>query len=237
MQKISSIAIKELESYRIAFSCESTTFTVNDWIERADEMISYTKKRINTDIPRVVASMWIRRYALFITAQFFMLSKYRLKWAGTLEDLYIYDDPNDEHWIPLFILSNPNWKKVEEQNITIELNQILKNFAAKMILPIASKTKTPKLVLWENIWGYTLWMYDRLLKESDNISQVEKDIELLLEKEVWNDIEKRSPFKVFLCFQSIPKAIQHYKRVTCCYYYEIEGQNKCPYCPTAGCSK
>jgi len=237
MQKLPLSIEKELETYCFTFTTQPVSFQVNDWLVHLEEMLTYTYKRLGTTIPGVAASMWMRKYALFVTGQFYMLSKYRLKWSGTITDLAIIDSSTDDQWLTTFLLKTNSWDTVEEKHIADAFHTLLKDFGAAMIEPLAVKTKTPKLVLWENIWGYLLWMYGGLLKEAAIAERVQSDIDLLLENDVWNSIERRSPFKIFQCFLTVPQAIDHYKRTTCCFYYELEGQEKCPYCPNATCNK
>jgi ferric iron reductase protein FhuF len=179
--------------------------------------------------------MLFRRYAFVITAQLFMLSKHRLAWQGNIQDISILDDSNDKQWLPTFLFKTDDWVNVEVENVEHTIRTILSKFGASLLLPIATKTKTSRLVLWENIWGYTLWMYAELLKSSDINTRVENDLSILLDEEIWVGIEKHSPFKKFLGDKTVPESVQSFKRVTCCFYYEIEGNDKCPYCPNASC--
>lgn len=239
MYRLTAAMENELVKYLVICSSEknpTVTAAIDVTDESIDALLNYTKERIGNGRDRVAASMWFRRYAFVITAQFFMLSKYRLAWQGELQDISIIDDPNDQQWLPTFLFQRDDWVEVNEDGVKGAFTTILTKFGAALLLPVATKTKTSRLVLWENIWSYSLWMYDGLLKEAAIAARVENDLSILLSDEVWQGIEKRSPFKTFLSKKTVPESVQSFKRVTCCFYYEIKGNDKCPYCPNVSCA-
>ncbi|MDQ7860184.1 hypothetical protein RCO48_01325 [Peribacillus frigoritolerans] len=117
----------------------------------------------------------------------------------------------------IFLLKTNRWSNVTEKESLSALHSILSSFGADAIRFFSGTAKISKLVLWENIWSYTVWMYSELLKQTDIKTRVEKDIEMLLEDEVWLNIETRSPFKRFIGEKSVPESMNPYKRVTCCF--------------------
>ncbi|WP_147534585.1 (2Fe-2S)-binding protein [Bacillus marasmi] len=236
MHKLPVSIEKELAKYLVTLSNEKIpTVHIDTADDTLETLLHYAKNRIGNGRDRVAVSMLFRRYAFVITAQLFMLSKHRLAWQGDIQDISIIDDPDDKQWLPTFLFRKNDWLNVEEANVEEAFRTILYKFAASLLHPLATKTKTSKLVLWENIWAYTLWMYDGLLKESCIQTSVENDLSILLGDEVWIGIEKRSPFKKYLGEKTVPESVQSYKRVTCCFYYEIDGNDKCAYCPNASC--
>ncbi|MGE7601946.1 (2Fe-2S)-binding protein [Peribacillus sp. NPDC097675] len=232
IHKLSPSIEEELQTYRISFDEEIRNPRSVDDIE---ELIGYAIIRSGAETPRVAASMWFRRYAFFITAQLYMISKHRLTWNGTLSDIEVLDDPEDDQWFPKYGLKETGWSDVSDKESTQALQAVLKRFGSDIINPLSKSAKVSKLILWENIWGYTVWMYSELLKQCDIKERVEKDIETLLDNEMWLNFEKRSPFKRFIGEKTIPESMNSYKRVTCCLYYQIEGQTKCSYCPNNNC--
>ncbi|MGE7904159.1 (2Fe-2S)-binding protein [Peribacillus sp. NPDC094092] len=232
MHSLSPAIEKELQGYRIAFRDEAK---VSKTFDHAVELIQYAQSRTGAETSRIAISMWFRRYAFFVTAQFYMFSKHRLIWEGKLQEIGILDEPGDEHWLPNFLLKTNRWSNVTEKESTFALHSILSSFGAEAIRFFSGTAKISKLVLWENIWSYTIWMYSELLKQEDIKKRVEKDIEMLLEDDVWLNIETHSPFKRFIGEKSVPASMNPYKRVTCCLYYRIEAQEKCAYCPNRNC--
>ncbi|MFP3512557.1 IucA/IucC family C-terminal-domain containing protein [Peribacillus sp. SIMBA_075] len=232
MHNLSPPIEKELQGYRISFRDDTK---VSKTFNHVDELIEYAQVRSGAETSRIAISMWFRRYAFFVTAQFYMFSKHRLIWEGTLQDIGVLDDPEDEHWLPDFLLKINRWSNVPEKESSSALHSILSSFGADAIRTFSGTTKISRLVLWENIWSYTVWMYSELLKQTDIKTRVGRDIERLLEDETWLNIETRSPFKRFIGEKNVPESMNPYKRVTCCLYFRIEGQDKCAYCPNKNC--
>ncbi|PJN86709.1 (2Fe-2S)-binding protein [Bacillus sp. mrc49] len=227
MVKLTPTMEKELQGFRVSVRGNEDSKTICN----VEELISYAQARTGAETSKIAMSMWFRRYAFFVTAQLYMVSKHRLAWEGTLRDVGVLDDPEDEHWLPDFLLKKNRWGIVQEKESSVALQTILSRFGADAITPVIKTTKISKLVLWETIWSYTVWMYSELLKLSDIKARVEADINCLLEDEIWQNIERRSPFKRFLGGKTIPESMNPYKRMTCCLYYRIDGQEKCAYCP------
>ena len=103
MHNLSSSIEKELQTFRISFKDEAQ---VSKTFDHIDGLIQYAQARTGAETTRVAASMWFRRYAFFVTAQFYMISKHRLTWNGTLQDIGVLDDPEDKNWLPNFWLKN-----------------------------------------------------------------------------------------------------------------------------------
>ncbi|WP_285767652.1 (2Fe-2S)-binding protein [Peribacillus sp. SI8-4] len=218
---------KELQGFRVSIRGNKAAKTFCD----VEELIWYAQERSGAKTPQIAISMWFRRYAFFVTAQLFMVSKHRLAWEGTLGDIGVLDDPEDMNWLPDFLLKTNRWRPVPEKERSAALHSILSRFGAEAIGPLSKTTKISKLVLWETIWSYTVWMYGELMKLPDIKVRVEADINCLLADEVWRNIERHSPFKRFIGNKTVPESLNPYKRVTCCLYYRIDGQEKCAYCP------
>lgn len=236
MFKLTPALESDLAKYLVTVSTEHIPMAAIDVTDESlDALLHYSKNRIGNGRDRVAVSMLFRRYAFVITAQLFMLSKHRLAWQGEIQDISIIDDPSDTQWLPKYLFKNNDWVDVAEGTVEGSIHSILTRFGGALMLPLATKTKTSRLVLWENIWAYTLWMYAELLKDAAISTRVENDLAILLKDEIWLGIEKCSPFKKFLGDKTVPESVQSFKRVTCCFYYEIDGNEKCSYCPNASC--
>ncbi|MCK1992968.1 hypothetical protein GW626_05230 [Peribacillus muralis] len=232
MVKLTPAIETELQGFRVSVVDEGkSSKPFSDF----DELILYAQARTGAETPKIAISMWFRRYAFFITAQLYMVSKHRLAWEGKLGDIDVLDDPDDIHWQPFFLLKKNRWRNVTEKESSAALHSILSRFGGDVIGPLSKTTKISKLVLWETIWSYVVWMYSELLKQTDKKTRVETDIKCLLEDEVWLNIERRSPFKRFIGGKTVPESMNPYRRMTCCLYYRIEGQEKCTYCPNKNC--
>ena len=117
------------------------------------------------------------------------------------------------------------------QNREEDIRFILERYGHPVVNYLSKRAKISKLILWENIWGYVLWMYSMILQENSPSAQY--DLDVLLEDETWKPAMRRSPFKQYLKNQQALDAMANYKRTTCCLYKELPNTEKCPYCPLA----
>ena len=227
MMRLASSIEKELETYKISFEEKQPALHFHD----IQDLIRYAKERSGTDSASVAVSMLIRRYSFFVTAQFYMFSKHSLIWDGSVHDVGILDDAGDDNWLPEFLMKPNSWSRVSEEERFPLLQALLKKYGSNVLEPLSKEGKVPKLVLWENIWSYLVWMYDGLEGQEQDRDRAKKDVAILLGDEVWSSIERRSPFKRFIGDQTLQESMNPYKRVTCCLYCKIDGMPECAYCP------
>jgi hypothetical protein len=173
----------------------------------------------------VAASVYMRRHGFFMAAQLHLISEHNLLWAGDLEDVSLFTE-NDTI---LFSVPSAGFRPV--QNREIDIRFILETYGHPVVDYLSKRAKIAKLILWENVWGYVLWMYSMLLQENSSFAQ--QDLDVLLEDETWNPAMRRSPFRQYLNNQQALNAMANYKRTTCCLYKELPNTDKCPYCPLA----
>lgn len=171
----------------------------------------------------VAASIYMRRHGFFIAAQLHLISEHNLLWAGNLEDISLFTD-NDTL---LFSVPTTGFRNVKNREEDIRF--ILESYGHPVIEYVSKRAKIAKLILWENVWGYVLWMYSMLLQENSSFAQ--HDLTILLEDETWKPAMRRSPFKQYLNNQQALDAMADYKRTTCCLLKELPNTDKCPYCP------
>ncbi|PWA12036.1 hypothetical protein DCC39_08110 [Pueribacillus theae] len=224
MHKLTKEQWKELKQYRIVKEKDNAIFLASNYAEA----LRTTEKHTKASIPRVKSSMWVRRYAFVVVALLFMLSKYRLLWTGTLKNIHVIDSFQGENWLPSFYFEKDEWVKVSDKEAKKAFQTILGTFAGDTIQHLAKKTKISRLILWENVWGYVIWMYSMLIPEKDKALA---DLDFLIQNGVWEGIERRSPFGRFLNRRTLEEAMNDYKRVTCCFFFEIPGCSMCSYCP------
>lgn len=276
MVNLSKAQWEELKRYRIQYggSCENGGWSSdknNDdlhpltaWLQ--DDLGSLTSRVMKwTQAPnmRVVCSIWLRQYAFLIIGHLYMLSKYRLFWKGSIHEVK-WLEPGQSSKFVTFILQRDDWEPVSEEKVTSTIRHLLTHWCAPMTHHLSNTQKMNKDIFWENIWGYTAWMYTQLLKEGKQgdgdqdettdvrggnrgnghgdvcgdehrKAQVEQDVQVLLLDLTWEGIEQGSPFRRYVGDQSISDNVAQYKRKTCCLYYKLPGQTICPYCPLQGC--
>lgn len=222
---------EELMRYRITRENTDGLIAVTDWLQ--DDLSSLASRAMEwTGAPdmRVLSSIWLRQYAFFVIGHLYLLSKYRLLWKGALHEVF-WKVPDQRGNPAVFVIHRDEWERVSEGQAASAIRSLLSEFCAPMIRHLAKQTKVSKTVLWENVWGYTGWMYSMLLQEEKARAQAEHDLQVLFDDRIWEGIEKQSLFQRFVGSQTFAESITHYKRKTCCLYFELPGQGKCPYCP------
>ena len=202
-------------------------FTLADLQSQQD--LQHVLKTIQdiTDAPTdaVAASIFFRRLGFFFAAQFQTLTVYNKVFAGSLSSVgVIWDDLTFKFAIP------------EDEFIVVDNKEdgirfILETYGHPLIENVSKQAKIPKLILWENIWGYVIWVYSQLIAE--DVESASSDLDIMFIDEIWKPQLRRSPFKQFLQNQTALEAMKEYKRVTCCLLKEMPDGKKCPYCPQA----
>lgn len=183
--------------------------------------IIHTEMGAPTDA--VAASIFMRRFGFFIVAQLHMISKFDLLWTGKLEDIsLVIDEGNMSFSIP-----SHSFRTIQDRESDIRF--LLEQFGHPVVDYLSMRAHISKLILWENIWGYVIWMYSMLFQEISTSAQ--NDLAILLNDETWKPQLRRSPFKQFLQNEPVLEAMANYKRTTCCLYKELPNTDKCPYCP------
>ncbi|MFX3673047.1 MAG: hypothetical protein ACE3JQ_01185 [Paenisporosarcina sp.] len=183
--------------------------------------------RDETDAPTnaVAASVFFRRLGFFFAAQFQTISVHNQMFAGSLSSIgVIREDQTYKFIVPFDDF-------VEVNNREQAIRFVLDTYGHPLVESVSKQAKISKLILWENIWGYVIWVYNQLILEG--VASAEKDLDFMLLDNTWTPQMRRSPFKQFLQNQSALDAMKDYKRVTCCLLKEMPDTNKCPYCPHA----
>ena len=152
----------------------------------------------------VAASIYLRRYGFFIVAQLHVMSEHNILWTGELKDISLFTN-NDAI---LFSIPAHGFRNVHNREEDIRF--ILERYGHPVVTYFSKRAKISKFILWENIWGYVLWMYSMLLQESSPSAQY--DLTVLLDDETWKPSMRRSPFKQFIKSQQALDAMANYKR-------------------------
>ncbi|HLU22423.1 MAG TPA: hypothetical protein VKZ77_08050 [Bacillaceae bacterium] len=175
----------------------------------------------------VATSVYFRRHGFFITAFLQLLCVHNIRWIGALKDIHLIEKDGIIH----FAVTGNHFVTTTSINRESDIRFILEHYGHAIVEPLSKLGKVSKLILWENIWGYVIWMYSQLYKDESIQVQAEKDLEILLSDDLWKPTLRRSPFRQYLKNDTIQEAMDHYKRLTCCLYKELPNTDKCPYCP------
>lgn len=220
--------IAALERFSVHIGTQPNTFlsAVEVLCESGSDKL-FEMVQLLSDAPTntVATSVYMKRHGFFIAAQLHLLCEHNLLWAGDLKDVSLFIE-NDTI---LFSVPSAGFRLV--QNREEDIRFILEAYGHPIVNYLSKRGKIAKLILWENVWGYVLWMYSMLLQENSSFAQT--DLDILFADETWKPAMRRSPFKQYLNNQQALDAMANYKRVTCCLYKELPNTEKCSYCPLA----
>ncbi|WP_409295530.1 (2Fe-2S)-binding protein [Peribacillus sp. SCS-26] len=220
---------QELERFNICHD-ERADFTVNP--DDPAPLLELAQARTKAEMPHAIGSVLMRNAAFIFVARLYMLSKYRLAWKGESSRFGVRDHEAYGRWSPQWLLGAGEWIAVTEEKAEEDLREIMCADCSCLVRSVAAATKSSQVVLWENVWGYVLWMFTGLIKEKGvEAGRARLDLKLLLEDEIWQGRERRSPFQKFLNGMTPEKSMEQYARVTCCLFYLVPGNEKCSYCP------
>jgi ferric iron reductase protein FhuF len=221
---------QELERFSVVYGVDAS---LTDFAEDISSVFELVGKRTNADKPHAIASVMMRHAAFVYVSQLYMLSKYRMKWSGDNSKIGLADRELNGRWAPQWVFPEGSWISVDgDEQAFSALQRIMCHHCRTLVKAVAMQTKSSPIVLWENIWGYVLWMYVQLFQESGEASdRARHDLEQLLKNDIWQGMERQSPFQKFLNGLTPEESMANYARVTCCLYYLIPGHKKCSYCP------
>lgn len=226
MPKLNDEHIASLERFGVFLNRQPDAITNAQAIlseTASTELFSEIQALTGAPTDAVAASVYMRRHGFFMTGLFHMLSKFNLLFTGKLEDVSLFI----ENGTIQFTIPPDSFEDVYDRHEA--LHSLLGQYGHPVVEYMSKRAHVSKLILWENVWGYVLWMYSMLLKEDCPAAQ--SDLDFLVDDETWKPHMRRSPFKQYLQNEEPLAAMANYKRTTCCLLKELSDTEKCPYCP------
>lgn len=211
--------MEKLDLFQVQLQTNARGFmTLSESMEsRSQELIAKVRSESGAPTETVASSIFMRRFGFFISAQLYLLVNGKM-WAGPLSEVHLTEA---EYGIAFEI--DEKWLRPRQEG---DLKMVLKDYAFPVVERFRKIGPISKLNLWENIWGYVIWMYGM-----ESSPQAEQDVQDLLDDSFWQPEMRKSHFKQFLGGHGLAESKAEYKRVTCCLYKELPETDKCPYCP------
>ena len=106
----------------------------------------------------VAASYLMRRYGMFASTQFVMLATYDEVWLGELDDLqFAAHVEYGNKGISMYINKN-HYVDIEMQSRPVIIRKIIKDQIHSLLIEIRKHSSVSPLTLWENVFGFLLWL-------------------------------------------------------------------------------
>ena len=121
-----------------------------------------------------------------------MLSKFDLLCTGKLEDVSLVTSERD---ISFSIPSHSFRSRPRPGRSDIRF--LLEQYGHPIVEYMSKRAHISKLILWENVWGYVIWMYSMFLQEEYHMPH-QDDLRFCWMMKHGSLNMRRSPFKQFL---------------------------------------
>ena len=234
MGSLSKDQLQKLKSYSIYVDDSVHTIFNLQQLHNDDflcDFITLIKviSKVESDV--IALSYFTRRYGMFISMQFYMLTMYDEFWDGALSDLKFSIKEEFGNKALCTFTKSSDWHWVEEENRESAFKKILKQQCYEVFVQLRKITSVSPKMLWENVFGYMLWHYHVLLSNPGTYEQAQLDIALLEDDSLWSPFAKYSYFKEYTGKEHPSKLINIPVRKTCCFSKDIPGWMQCGFCP------
>ncbi|MEK9197031.1 IucA/IucC family C-terminal-domain containing protein [Ureibacillus sp. 179-F W5.1 NHS] len=191
----------------------------------------------------VAASLFVKRYSFAILAALYSMSVLNKRINFSFQNVSIQTlDESDPLWLPSIKFNNIKLSPApqDRENWRNEiLTGIFANHIEVLFNQLHQTTKLSKIIMWENIYIYIVWMYKNLLDDhqySARYLDMKEDFEWIAArgKGILFGSYKDNPF---LKFKSTDEALSNLEgpaqdRKTCCLSYLTENKGHfCKTCP------
>jgi len=115
----------------------------------------------------VSASIFIKRYSLFIAIVLYAMSVWNKRLSLSFDQIWMDTDDELEIWLPTFYFESLVYTTVHGDRDKWRTQMIKHLFAehlALLIEHLRKITNIPTLILWENVSIYIIWLYEMLLE-------------------------------------------------------------------------
>ncbi|MDN7244916.1 hypothetical protein [Planococcus shenhongbingii] len=192
------------------------------------EQINEIKQWSGTQNNGVAVSYFFRQYALFISAQFDLLTNHNGYFACSWKDLQFSRIHNYGFNLLQTHVDSHFFTSVSRENRFEAMHFVLCRQVADLIDEFRKHVKISPIILWENVLGSVLWFYATLQQHAPR--RAAEDIEWLLESANWKPIKASYLYKL-MGTASLEQAVSGPLRKTCCLYKELPAFSTCTFCP------
>ncbi|MFS1518850.1 hypothetical protein V1503_20660 [Bacillus sp. SCS-151] len=245
---MSSFTAEELkilqEEYRLSITTKPSLFSVYTEDLLDEQMLHnylvYIKEKTKSANIMVASSLFVKRYSFAVLIALYAMSALSKKVDFSIKNVAIEsEEERDTLWQPFFKLNNVSIEDASDRNRIKWRNDILTQIFANHIDVLFSlinkKCKLSMAIMWENLYIYIKWMYEKLLSDSqyNHLHETITDDYIYLLQEGPSSLfgsHDHNPFSKFA--KSKHNNQSTYKRTSCCFSYLVGDQrNFCKICP------
>jgi ferric iron reductase protein FhuF len=211
---------------------------------RLNDYLLKVKNKMEAVNLMVAASLFVKRYSFAVLSALYSMSVWNKSLNFSIQNISM-ETLNDDNqlWLPSFKFHDLSAAPCPEDNRSTWRETVLKNIFRHHVDALFTKimrvSKLPKLIMWENLYIYILWMYNELLNDqslSHIHVQIQEDLDYILQTgpgHLFGSYHKNP----FIKYDQLPsydeETGQEVKiRKTCCFAYLtiMKGQH-CKTCP------
>ncbi|WP_052342593.1 IucA/IucC family C-terminal-domain containing protein [Bacillus sp. EB01] len=213
---------------------QASSLLDHDALEAFIESIMPT---LQTDSAKVAASVFMKRYAYIAVLSLYSISALNKKLNIQADNVFFEAPIGTGSWLPKFFLEKAEAEKWDGGDHNQWRKQAITELFAGHIFPLidllGKVTGVSKLILWENVAIYIMWLY-----ESELAGQAPPDDDFNF---IFNETEgavfgkyRRNPLTKFFTEKTYQEDLDEMVRVrkTCCFSYLTGDKDKrCKTCP------
>jgi siderophore-iron reductase FhuF len=223
----------EKNDHPLSFPCENL---LND--EFVIELIHRLKETYQVTEPYIIASQFMKRYGYMVCVPFlYALSTWNKALVISPEKLSFQSYEQNGNWLPKLCLSSLSTESPDETNRNewrkVSFEKLFKDHLNPVIEKLAKHGKVSRHILWENVAVYIFWIYERIIEQFPERSQIEEDFTYLLTAEgyVFGNFSY-NPIGRFYTKNVHERESSIRIRNTCCFYNRLPGVvDSCTTCP------
>lgn len=249
MKQFNETELKILkENYRLTIASNSSPLSIKI-IELTDEAqlndyLLRVREKIEAVNLMVAASLFVKRYSFAVLSALYSMSVWNKRLNFSLENVSLETfDEEDVFWLPSFKLGDLSVEEASDGERLAwrdgVLQHIFSHHVDVLFTHIIKVCKLTKLIMWENLYVYICWMYEKLLNDSSLSHihhQIQEDFQYILKTGPGHLFGSyhRNPFLRYGKSKSENEEENQEIRVrqTCCFAYltAMKGQH-CKICP------
>ncbi|WP_059172189.1 IucA/IucC family C-terminal-domain containing protein [Bacillus sp. FJAT-27445] len=239
LSQLNEVEKDALKDYRFAAERLYRMISVKALLDPLElkAFIDQLKVTFQTDSEKVAASVFIKRYAFLAVLALYTMSAWNKKLDIRPENIYLEPPSADPKWLPKFYLTNTQTGEVNTADRQAFRRQAVSELFAGHLFPLisllAKTTGVSKLILWENIAVYIMWLYESKLEKEPNAGG---DLDFIFKKAEGSlfGSYNHNPIKKFYYEKTYVDDLDEMVRIrqTCCFSYLTGGKSsRCKTCP------